>query len=89
MLAFEGRIRRKWWLGIFLLTGVCLAASAAFALAVNRFMQLHPELEQNLANPSWTTDPEGANILFQLGLWTIIPGLALVFAGWSSLALRH
>jgi uncharacterized membrane protein YhaH (DUF805 family) len=50
-------------------------------------MLQHPEFEQNLSNPEWATSPEAAPLLFRLGLWTIIPGLVLMLAGWSSLAL--
>ena len=88
MLAFEGRISRaKWWFGILIVIGVVTTASAAMSVAVEAFMNAHPGLEQNLSNPEWINSAEAAPLLFNLGLWTIVPFLAFLLAAWSMMAL--
>jgi len=88
MLAFEGRISRgKWWFGISIVLAVVTAASALMSVAVDAFISGHPGLEQNLSNPEWVNSPEAAPLLFNLGLSTIVPFLALLLALWSIIAL--
>ncbi len=88
MLAFEGRISRaRWWFGILIVIGVVTIASAAMSVAVEAFMSRHPGLEQNLSNPEWIDSAEASPILFNLGLWTVVPFLALLLAAWSIMAL--
>ncbi len=88
MLAFEGRISRaKWWFGIFIVIGVVTTASATMSVVVQAFMNGHPGLEQNLSNPDWIESAEAAPLLFNLGLWTVVPFLAFLLAAWSTMAL--
>jgi uncharacterized membrane protein YhaH (DUF805 family) len=88
MLALEGRISRaKWWYGIVIVLAVITAASAATSAAVGVFLSRHPGLEQNLYNPEWVNSPEAAPLLFNLGLWTLLPVLAFMLALWSIVAL--
>lgn len=88
MLAFEGRISRlSWWLGMFIVTGVLIAASLAMATALNAFFANHPEVEQQLSNPDWATSKEAAPLLFKLGLWAIGPSLLVLLGLWSIVAL--
>lgn len=88
MLAFEGRISRaKWWFGTLIIIGVVTTASAAMSVAVEAFMNAHPGLEQNLSNPEWINSAEAAPLLFNLGLWTIVPFLTFLLAAWSMMAL--
>ncbi len=88
MLAFEGRIsREKWWLGILILFGVTVVASISMSLAVTAFMERYPEFEQNLSNPDWLNGQEAAPLVLKLGVWTILPFLALLVAAWSFIAL--
>jgi uncharacterized membrane protein YhaH (DUF805 family) len=88
MLALEGRISRgKWWRGVAILAVIAILASIAMGLLVNAFLTRHPEFEQNLSNPEWVNSPEAAQLVFSLGLWTLLPSLALVFVFWSLLAL--
>jgi len=88
MLAFEGRISRaKWWFGIFVVIGVVTVASAAMSAAIDAFLSRHPGLEQNLSNQEWINSAEAAPLLFNLGLWGIVPFLAFLLAAWSLVAL--
>jgi uncharacterized membrane protein YhaH (DUF805 family) len=88
MLAFEGRISRwKWWLGMFILTGVLVAVSFAVAIAVAKFMERYPELQQHAGDPQWLSSKEGRPLLVKLTFWVIGPGIVFGVAMWSALAL--
>lgn len=88
MLALEGRISRaKWWFGLFIVIAVVTAAAVSMSVVVDAFIQRYPGLEQNLSNPEWINGAEGAPIIFNLGLWTIIPFIAFLLAAWSFVAL--
>ncbi len=88
MLALEGRISRwKWWLGIFILTGVIAAASIAGAIVVTNFMARYPEVQQHANDPEWFNSKEAEPLIGKLLLWIIGPALALSLAMWSALAL--
>jgi uncharacterized membrane protein YhaH (DUF805 family) len=88
MLALEGRIgRAKWWLGLLTVLGAIICASLAMTLIVKTFSGQHPELERDLSDPAWINSKEAAPLLFRLGLWAIIPSLALLLALWSLIAL--
>jgi uncharacterized membrane protein YhaH (DUF805 family) len=88
MLAVEGRISRsKWWLGIFILTGIVIAVSIVVGLLVYPFIAQHPEFQQNLSNPEWMNSNEAAPLLLKLLLRLAIPLLILDIAIWSLVAL--
>ncbi len=88
MLALEGRLgRAKWWLGIAIVAGAVLTGLLAISLIVNVFAGRHPEIEQALADPGWVTSKDANALLFELGLWTMAPVLAILLAIWSMIAL--
>ncbi len=88
MLAWEGRLgRAKWWLGIAIVMGTVLTGFLAISLIVNVFAGRHPEIEQALADPRWVNSKDANALLFELGLWTMAPVLAILLAIWSMIAL--
>jgi uncharacterized membrane protein YhaH (DUF805 family) len=88
MLACEGRISRaKWWYGILIVISVITGATIAMTLVIDAYAAFYPDLEKNLSNPAWISSPEAAPIIFKLGLWAILPVVALLLAAWSCLAL--
>jgi uncharacterized membrane protein YhaH (DUF805 family) len=88
MLALEGRIsRRKWWLGVFILTLVVAAAFVAGVIAFNKFNAVHPEFLQHQNDVEWLKSAEAQPLVSRLLLWIVGPTLVLALAQWSLFAL--
>lgn len=88
MLAPEGRISRaKWWLGVVIATGVCVASILGIVLAVTAVFGQHPEFAQKAQDPAWMQSAEGQAFVMRLLPVVLAPAVLLTLALWSFIAL--